>query len=82
MGRRYITTHGRRRNMSPTVRIPVTKLSKEELSERALEKIDEAISKLETALRYFKMIDDEYSLEGVNEALLILKFAFYGEDMP
>jgi len=72
------TSRTKKRNMSPTVRIPVTKMSEDELISKALNKVDEAISKLETAERYLSMAGSERrKLVIVKEIVRNLKSEFY-----
>ena len=70
----------RTNNMSPTVKIPASKLDEDELIERAINKIDEAISKLETAERYFRMSkSNRRRIITVKEVIRTLKSEFYDE---
>jgi len=70
----------RKKNMSPTVRMPVVDMDEDELISKALDKVDEAISKLETAERYYQMAGIERrKMITVREIIRNLKSEFYDD---
>lgn len=64
-------------NMSPTRKIPQVTLSSEEIEQKINEKMDEGISKLQSAKNYMIMLKDNESAEKLAD--IILELDNFGE---
>ena len=62
----------RRNNMSPTKEIEKVTLPRKEIEEKINEKLDEGLSKLQTAKNYMLMLEDYESVQKLEEIILEL----------